>query len=115
MNKDFILIKKVKEYIFFLENVLITFPKKDYIAKNVIYETSLDILYLMLKTNYSKDILERIDYQKEILVLINMLDFYIERGYKFKHISNEQLKKNSNKLTEITKMVYGWIKSETVN
>lgn len=39
-----------------------------------------------------------------------MLDFYLERGYKFRHISDEQLKKNSNKLVEITKIVYGWLK-----
>lgn len=112
MKSEFVLLKKVKEYILFLESVLINFPKKDYIAKNVIYETSLDILYLVIKANYSKEFVDRSEYQREILVLINMLDFYLERGYKFKHISEEQLKKNSNKLVEITKMVYGWIKSE---
>ena len=54
---------------------------------------------------------ERLEYQKEILILINMLDFYIERAYKFKYINEDSLKKNSTKLTEITKMIYGWIKS----
>ncbi len=111
MNNDFKILKKVKDYIFFLENIIINVPKKDYISKNVIYETSLDILYLTIKANMIKDYQERIEYQKEILILINMLDFYIERAYKFKHINEDDLKKNSAKLTEITKMIYGWIKS----
>ena len=44
-----------------------------------------------------------------------MLDFYIERGFIHKYLSENQLKKNSNKLIELTKMMYGWIKSERVN
>ena len=44
-----------------------------------------------------------------------MLDFYIERGFKHKYLSENGLKKNSNKLTELNKMMYGWIKSERVH
>lgn len=114
MNNEFKIIKKIKEYILFLESILINYPKKDFIAKNMVYETGIDIMYFILKANYSKDILERKECQKEILVLIHMLDFYLERGYKNKYISEGQLKKSSNKLTELTKMVCGWIKSERV-
>lgn len=112
---NFKILKRVKEYILFLESVLTNFPKKDILSKNYIYEVSLDILYLVLKANYSRDYSERKEYQKEILVLINILDFYIERGYKCKYISDNQLKKNSNKLIELSKMMYGWINSERVN
>ena len=115
MNKDFKIIKKVKAYILFLEKVLKNFPKKDYIARNIIYETSLDILYLVIKANYCEDLLERKEYQKEILILIHMLDFYLERGFYFHHLNEETLKVNSEKLTEITKMIYGWIKSAKVS
>ena len=112
---DFKILKKVKEYILFLESVLVNFPKKDILSKNYIYEVGLDILYLVLKANYSRDYSERKEYQKEILVLINMLDFYVERGYNHKYLSENQLKKNSNKLIELTKMMYGWIKSERIH
>lgn len=115
MNHDFKILKKLKEYIFFLESVLANFPKKDILSKSYIYEVGLDILYLVLKANYSKDYSERKEYQKEILVLLNMLDFYIERGFNHKYLSENQLKKNSNKLIELTKMMYGWIKSERIN
>ena len=112
---DFKILKKVKEYILFLESVLVNFPKKDILSKNYIYEVGLDILYLVLKANYSRDYSERKEYQKEILVLINMLDFYVERGYNHKYLSEKGLKKNSNKLIELTKMMYGWIKSERIH
>ena len=115
MNHDFKILKKVKEYIFFLESVLVNFPKKDILAKSYIYEVGLDIFYLVLIANYSRDYNERKEYQKEILVLISLLDFYIERGFKHKYLSENQLKKNSNKLIELTKMMYGWIKSERIN
>ena len=115
MNHDFKILKKVKEYIFFLESVLTNFPKKDILSKNYIYEVGLDILYLVLKANYSRDYSERKEYQKEILVLLSVLDFYIERGFNHKYLSENQLKKNSNKLIELTKMIYGWIKSERVH
>ena len=112
---DFKILKKVKEYILFLESVLANFPKKDLLSKNVIYNVALDVLYCVLKANYSKDYQERREYQKEILVLLNMLDFYIERGFKHKYLSENGLKKNSNKLIELNKMMYGWIKSERVH
>ena len=112
---DFKILKKVKEYILFLESVLANFPKKDILSKNYIYEVGLDILYLILKANYSRDYSERKEYQKEILVLLSVLDFYIERGFNHKYLSENQLKKNSNKLIELTKMMYGWIKSERVH
>ena len=41
MNDDFKILKKVKEYIFFLESVLVNFSKKDILAKSYIYEVSL--------------------------------------------------------------------------
>ena len=112
---DFKILKKVKEYILFLEIVLANFPKKDLLSRNTIYNVALDLLYCVLKANYSKDFSERKEYQKEILVLLNMLDFYIERGYKYKYLSENQLKKNSNRLIELNKMMYGWIKSEKIH
>lgn len=115
MNHDFKILRKVKEYLLFLESVLANFPKKDILSRNNIYDVGIDILYLVLKANYSRDFSERKEYQKEILVLLNMLDFYIERGFIHKYLSENQLKKNSNKLIELTKMMYGWIKSERVN
>ena len=63
----------------------------------MLYETSLDILYLTIKANMLKNPQERLEYQKEILILINMLDFYIERAYKFKHINEDIIKRIKHK------------------
>lgn len=43
--------------------------------------------------NHDFKILKKVkEYQKEILVLISLLDFYIERGFKHKYLNENQLK-----------------------
>ena len=42
-----------------------------------------------------------------------MIDFYIERCLKSKYINNKVCEKMSKDLLKITKMIYGWIKSES--
>lgn len=44
-----------------------------------------------------------------------MLDFYIERAYKKKYISERQCLNKINELEEINKMIYSWIKNERKN
>ena len=46
------------------------------------------------------------------MVKINILDFYLESSFKKKIISEKQCMKLSNKLLNINKMMFGWIKSE---
>ena len=46
MNHDFKILRKVKEYLLFLESVLANFPKKDILSRNNIYDVGIDILYL---------------------------------------------------------------------
>lgn len=70
---------------------------------------SLDILEMIYIAN--------IDNNKElkikILSKLSMLDFYLERSYKNNIISEKVLKKYSNKLASITKLIYGWLRSES--
>ena len=40
-----------------------------------------------------------------------MIDFYLERSYKNKVISEKVFNKKSNELANITKLIYGWIRS----
>ena len=42
-----------------------------------------------------------------------MLDFYIERSYKNKYISEKICIKKCNDLNTITRMINGWIKNES--
>ena len=41
-----------------------------------------------------------------------MIDFYLERAYLYKYISEKQLYNFSRQLETIFKMVKGWMKSE---
>lgn len=38
-----------------------------------------------------------------------MLDYYLERCYMNKHLSKKQVLGRIEKLTTITKMIYGWM------
>ena len=40
-----------------------------------------------------------------------MIDFYLERAYVYKYISEKQLYNYSKKLEEIIKMTKGWMNS----
>ena len=111
-NDKFLIIKNIKNYIIGLESLLVTFPKKDMFSKNMVYNDALDLLELVTKANYES----RIDYKRcfqiEAMSKINKIDFYLERAYKLKYISERQLIKNVNELAKINKMIYAWCKNE---
>lgn len=111
-NDKFLIIKNIKKYIIGLESLLVTFPKKDMFSKNMVYNDALDLLELVTKANYES----RIDYKRcfqiEAMSKINKIDFYLERAYKLKYISERQCLKNVNELERINKMIYAWCKND---
>ena len=110
MNDRFLVVKYVKNFICSLEDMVINFPRKDLIIKNRIISDSLDILeliYLANSTDSNKELRVR------ILAKLPMIDFYLERSYKNKIISEKVFNKKSNELAHITKLIYGWIRSES--
>ena len=89
-NKEkFLIVKYMKKFILDLDDLLNNCPKKDYCNKDLIYNS-----------NYI-DVDNRKNIQIMILSKINMLDFYIERLYLKKYISQKQLLK---KISEIEKI-----------
>lgn len=109
MNKDkFVVVIKIKEFIGFMDSLIMNYPKKDYVLKNRIQETSYDLLELAYMGNIMED---KTDIQKKIICLLNMLDYYLEASYQKKCISQKKLNAACHKLEIITKMIYGWIKS----
>ena len=103
-NEKFLIVRNIKSFIMSLEGILLTFPKKDFISRTLIYNDSLELLELVVKANYENNLELKHNYQIAAMAKINKVDFYLERAYKLKYISERQL---TNKLNELLKIVIG--------
>ena len=101
----------VKKLILESDTLLSNIPKHDYYNKNKIKDDITNILYLIYLANNTLDTNSRLKYQYDILARISMIDFYLERAYILKYISEKQLYNYTKKLEVIIKMTKGWIKS----
>lgn len=111
-NERFLIMKNVKNFILGLENLLVTFPKKDTFSKDRVYNEALELIEYITLANYEKRKDMKTTYQIMALGKINKLDFYLERAYKLKYISERQLTTKANELAKINKMIYAWCKNE---
>ena len=111
MNKNdrFKLVTKCKEFIVFVNEIIINYPRKEFILKDRIINTSYDLLELIFITNLME---EKLDNQKIMLTKISMLDFYLEESYHKQCISEKKLNKGCRQIEEMQKMIYGWVKSD---
>lgn len=113
LAKDkFLILKYIKNFIMGLERLILTFPKKDIISRNMIYNDSLELLELVSKANYESNKNIKHTYQIAALAKINKIDFYMERAYKLKYISARQCEVKCNELLKLNKMIYVWCKNE---
>ena len=101
----------VKRFILDSECLLSNIPRYDYYNRDKFRDDITNILYLVYYANNIDNKEKRLIYQYDILARISMIDFYLERAYIYKYISEKQLYNYSNKLEIIIKMVKGWIKS----
>ena len=113
-TEKFLIVKNIKKFILGLELILVNFPRKEFLTKDMIYKDALEILELVYIANDMDDLDKKRECQIKILAKLNMLDFYMERAYKRKYINEKQCLSKSNELETISKMVYKWIKSERV-
>lgn len=111
-NEKFLIIKNIKSFILGLEKILVTFPKKDLISRSLIYNDSLELLELVVKANYENNMEFKHNYQIAALSKINKIDFYLERAFKLKYISEKQCLSKSEQLLKISKMIYVWCRNE---
>lgn len=108
-QQNFLLASKVKEFnskLWELEKVL---PHKENALKDKIVYDSLQLLELV----YEGNLLKSNDSKFKMLIKISMLDYYFNILFEKKYIGEKQLRYYGYRLEEITKMVYGWIKSES--
>ena len=106
MKNEFLIVKNIKEFIVSLDNFLNNYPRKEYELRNLLVNTSYDLLELVYRINYKKDSNFNI-----ILSKISMLDFYLELSFKKKIINEKRVMNMSNRLLVIRKMIYKWYES----
>ena len=107
----FKLVSLVKKLILESDTLLSNIPKHDYYNKFKIKDDITNILYLIYLANNIENKEKRLDYQYSILANLSRIDFYLERAYLLKYISQKQLFNYTKKLETIIKMTKGWIKS----
>lgn len=111
-NKEFYVLTRIKGICSSIDSISINIPKKEYVVRDRLLSDCLDIMELIMYGNYNRDKGIRIDCKYKILSKIGMLNFYLERIYKKNVIGRKDFDKLVREISELTKMVYGWIKDE---
>lgn len=111
MNENFLIAKHIKEFINSLDDIIINYPKREYELRNRLVNYVYDLLELVYLANNSDN---KKKYHSEILSKISMIDYYLERSYRKKIISEKVCLNRSNKLIVITKMIYKWFENESI-
>lgn len=86
MKDNLIIISNMKKTIFYLDKVIINFPRTEKVLKDKISNTYYEVLELIYFSNLL-DVKERTIYQKRIISKIKMIDFYFKIALDKKYIS----------------------------
>ena len=107
----FKLVTKIKSFILESEKMLENIPRYDFYNRDRFREDITEILHLVYLANSIDNTEDKKKYQQDIFSRLSMIDFYLERAYVYKYISEKQLYNYSKKLEEIIKMTKGWMNS----
>lgn len=88
----------------YIERTIINIPNKHMVLKNKIIESC----YSILENIYRANIFQDIEDKKEIIVNINMLNFYLEEALRKELITYKKFESYVNHLLEIDKMTRSW-------
>ena len=107
-NDKLIIAAVARKTIRYIEKNTMNFPNKYYVLKNKI----IDSCYSILENIYRANIFQDIKDKKEIIVKIQMLNFYLEEALIKGLINNKKFNNYVNYLLEIDKMTRGWFNYE---
>ena len=108
-EEKLIIAKVARKTLRYIEKNTDNFPIKYAVLRNRIINTYYDILELIYRAN----VFQELDDKKEIIVKIQMLNFYIEEAYNKDILSHKKLISYGNYLLELDKMVRAWYSYET--
>ena len=109
IHENLIIARSARKSIRYIEKNIVNFPKEYSVLKSRIINT----LYDMLECIYRANIMQDIEDKKEIIVCIEMLNFYLECAFKEKLISYKKFESYISHLIEIDSMTRSWFKYET--
>lgn len=111
MHEKLAVVNDIKKTIFYLDKIIVNFPRTEKVLKDKISNTYYEVLELIYFSNLL-DVKERIVYQKRIISKIKMIDFYFKITCDKKYISYKKYLKIGKFLLNIIKQLYGWIRYE---
>ena len=107
-HEDFIIARHARKTIRYIEKNTENFPNKYIVLKNRI----IDSCYRILEGIYRANIFQDKEDKKEIVVHIQMLNFYLEEALKKDIITSKKFLKYSSYVLELDKMIRAWFKYE---
>lgn len=109
---EFIILNKIKWLIGYTENYIYLYFNKDkYVLKSKIEDNLYNLLENCIRANINTGNI-RNKYQKEMLVNIILLDYYIGESRSKKIIKSKRFKSFVNCLIELRKMCVSWSNNE---
>lgn len=112
MNTNFNILNKMKKTNLYIENLIINFPKKEFVLKNNLEKSMFKTIELIFTYSVQSTYRVKEKYLKDLIIELSMLNYYIELSYERKFISKHQRDVVGRYLIEIRKMVFGVIQNE---
>lgn len=108
IKSNLIIERVARKTVRYIEKNTENFPKKYNVLKDKIITSCYSILENIIRAN----IFQKLEYKKEIVVQIQMLNFYLEEALIKNILTEKKFISYTNHLIEIDKMVKSWISYE---
>jgi len=108
VHEKFTIARNARKTLRFIEKNTTNFPNEYKVLKERIINTCYDIL----ENIYRANIMQSIEVKKEIVVKIQMLNFYLEESLRKNLLSEKKFISYSKHLLELDKMVRKWFSYE---
>ncbi len=110
IHENLIIAREARKTIRYIEKNTENFPNKNRVLKDKI----ISYCYSILENIYRANIFQDKSDKKEIIVNIQMLNFYIEEALRKDLLTNKKFESYTNHLLQIDKMVRSWFKYEEI-
>ena len=108
IKNNFIIERVARKTIRFIEANTINYPT----TYKVLRDNTISSCYSILEWIYKSNLTQNINDKYEIVVNIQMLNFYLEEAYNKKILNKKKLISYTNHLIEIDKMIRSWFNYE---